>query len=133
MLPECRKLARGMVDPMFQVNQMLGYPISLNGCAMAMTGHSKSGRAADAPVKWAQGLYQEVMDYCAQDVQVLYDVARAIERHERVEWFSRSGRLQSLGIPGGLWTVKEVLEEIPGPSNPYIPLEDFIGWLGGAS
>jgi len=133
MLPECRELALGMVDPMFQINQMLGYPVGLDACAMAMTGQSKTGNGADAPVKWAQGLYQEVMDYCAHDVQILYTLAREIDDRGWIEWFSRRGRLQELELPDGLLTVREVLEEIPGHPNPWLPLENFTAWLGGAS
>jgi hypothetical protein len=133
MLPECQALAMGMVDPMFQVNQMLGYPVGLEGCAMAMTGQSKSGQAVDAPMKWAAGLYDEVMAYCEHDVQILYDVALQIEAQKRVDWFSRKGRVQSVNFPVGLLTVREVLDQIPGHPHPFLPLENFTGWLGGAS
>lgn len=133
MVDECRALALGMVDPMFQVNQMLGYPIGLNACAMAMTGQAKTGTGAEAPVKWAAGLYQEVMDYCAHDVRILYDITLQIEAQKRMEWISRKGRMQSLALPEGLLTVREVLNTVPGHPNPYLPLENFTAWLGGAS
>jgi len=131
MLAECRALARGMVDPMFQFNQMQGYPVGLNAVATAMTGQSKSGTGADAPVKWAAGLYQEVMDYCANDVLILYQLAQEIENRGWIEWVSRSFKLQRLELPQGLLTVQEVLDTIPGHSNPFIPMDSFIGWLEG--
>ena len=134
MPEECRALAMDMVDPMFQVNQMLGYPVGLNACATAMIGASKTGTGADAPVKWAAGLYTEVMEYCAHDVRILHRLAQEIDSRGWIEWFSRSGRLQELQLPEGeLLTVQEVLELIPGHPNPYLPLENFTAWLGGAS
>lgn len=126
---ECRRLAWGMVDPMFHFYRTHGYPVGLQAVITAMLGMSKTGTGADAPIKWAMGLYNEVMEYCANDVRVLLKVTQEIESRGLLEWFSATGRLNRWEIPGGrLLTVREVLE-MPGKPNPLKPVADFTGWL----
>jgi len=126
---ECHHLAMGMVDPMFHFYYVHGYPVGLQAVTNAMTGESKTGTGAEAPIKWAMGLYQEVMEYCAHDVQILLDVVLEMEDRGWMEWFSHSGQLREWEIPGGrLLTVREVMK-LPAPVNPWCPVKDFTGWL----
>ena len=126
---ECRQLAWDMVDPMFHFYYVHGYPVGLQAVTNAMTGQSKTGTGADAPIKWAMGLYDEVMEYCANDVRILLDITLEIESRGWLEWFSQAGKIREWQLPEGrLLTVREVLE-LPAPVNPWIPIEDFTGWL----
>jgi len=129
MVDECRDLAMDMVDPMFHFYWVHGYPVGLQAVTSAMLGKSKTGTGAEAPLKWAMGLYDEVMEYCANDVRILLDVVLQIESRGRMEWFSRAGKLMEWEIPGGrLLTVREVLA-LPARVDPWIPVEDFTRWL----
>ena len=126
---ECRELAMGMVDPMVHFYWAHGYPVGLQAVTTAMTGQSKTGTGADAPVKWSEGLYDEVMDYCANDVRILLDLTLEIETRGCIEWITQAGNLREWRLPEDrLLTVREVLQ-LRAPVNPWIPVEDFTGWL----
>lgn len=129
LLYECRDLAMDMVDPMFHFYWEHGYPVGLQAVARGMGLFGKTGTGAEAPVKWAEGRYQEVIDYCIQDTQVLLDVTRATEICGHLYWYSREGNLQKWVIEGKrLLTVEETMQT-PAPVNPWLPVENFTGWL----
>ena len=89
MLEECRSLAKSHVDMMFHVLCQLGHGVGLDAAAkgMGLAGKSKGMSGAVAPVLWAEGRREEVLQYVAQDVRTTTgsgDGLRSLRRHALV-------------------------------------------------
>lgn len=129
LLYECRDLVMDMVDPMFQFYWHHGFPVSLQAVASGMGLWGKTGVGIEAPIKWSQGRYQEVIEYCIQDVQVLLNVTKTVELCGHLYWYSHKGHLRKWIIEDKQWlTVSEVMQT-PAPHNPLIPPDSFTSWL----
>jgi len=132
---ECKALALGHVDIMFHFFCENGFPLSLDRAAkgMGLPGKTEGMNGALAPVLWAEGRRQEVLDYVAQDVRVTLDVFRAIQERGYLSWISRSGNVcYWQPAAGRLLTVREAME-LPLPdtswmSNPW-PRSKFTSWM----
>lgn len=134
-LEDCRRLAGKHVDMMFDVVCRLGYPLALDKVAKAMGLRGKpDGMTGDlAPRLWAEGRYQEVLDYVAQDVVTTLELAHEAEKRGVVSWTARSGKPMRLPLGRGWKNVEEACKS-PEPDVSWMstPLRrsKFTGWLG---
>lgn len=134
MVSECKELAVDHIDMMFHVFCLKGYPLGLDKAAkgMGLKGKPPGISGEMAPRMWAEGQYQEVLDYVKQDVKTLMELAHAIDMERHLRWTSNSGRLQRLPLPSSWLTVREAMQ-LPEPdtswmSNPW-PRTKFTKWL----
>lgn len=134
MHPACKQLAIEHTDMMFHVFCLKGYPLGLDKAAkgMGLKGKPPGISGEMAPRMWAEGQYQQVLDYVQQDVRTLLELAHAIDLERQLRWISNSGRPQRLSLPSGWSTVKEA-QDLPVPdtswmSNPW-PRSKFTKWL----
>ena len=135
MLAECRRLAIGHVDMMFHVLCQLGYCVGLDAAAkgMGLAGKTEGMSGAVAPVLWAQGRREEVLQYVAQDVKTTMDLATTCEAQGVMRWFARSGKLRSMALPKG-WLTVEAAGRLPEPDTSWMsdPLsrKTVTAWMG---
>ena len=131
---ECRKLATDHVDMMFHVFCERGFPVALEKAAQALRipGKFKGMSGILAPNNWAQGRYQEVIDYVGQDVRITLQVAEACESKKSFRWKTQKGSMSSMGLDDGWLTVDEALM-LPAPDTSWmdtpIPRHRFTRWL----
>jgi hypothetical protein len=130
----CRECALGHVDMMFHVFCSLGYPVGLEKAAqgMGLPGKPPGMSGSKAPSLWAQGRFQEVLEYVAQDVRIAMQIAQTCEQRRRFQWITRKGTKSSLPLPNGWLTVRESLK-LPEPDTSWMsaPMSrrDFTAWL----
>jgi hypothetical protein len=130
----CRECALGHVDMMFHVFCTLGYPVGLDRAAqgLGLPGKPAGMTGLKAPALWAEGHFEEVLDYVAQDVRTAMQIARTCEKARRFQWVTRKGRTNSMPLNFGWLTVREALQ-LPEPDTSWMstPLSrgDFVGWL----
>jgi hypothetical protein len=133
----CKTLAANHVDMMFHVFCVRGFPVALDKAAsgMGIPGKPAGMSGILAPRLWAQGRYQEVLDYVAQDVRIALQIALKGEVLRRLEWITRKGTKSFVDLPRGWLTVHDATK-LPLPDTLWIdskiPREDFTGWLAGA-
>jgi len=100
---------------------------------MGLAGKVKGMTGELAPVLWARGEREKVLDYVGQDVRTTLDLALKCESLGVLRWVARSGRLRCMALGEGSLTVREALELLlPDTSwmdSPW-PRERFTGWLG---
>lgn len=130
---ECADLAMNHCDMMVQVHCLKGYPVGLNAIAkgLGLQGKTEGMSGALAPQMWAEGRYDEVLAYVAQDARSTLEVSLAVEERGGLSWIAKSGRTNHLAIPRWL-TVFEAMQ-LPEPdtswmSNP-IPRSHFVEWM----
>jgi hypothetical protein len=134
-LEACRRLAIDHVDPMFHILCQRGFGVGLDAAAkgMGLAGKSEGMTGAKAPVLWAEGRREEVLEYVAQDVRTTLDVATACEALGKFRWIAKSGKLRSMMLPEGWLTVEKALE-LPLPYTGWMDepwkREEFTGWMG---
>jgi hypothetical protein len=130
----CRALAMNHVDMMFHVFCDRGFPVALDKAAQALGIPGKPAGMSGmlAPKLWAQGRFQDVMDYVSQDVRIALQVAAICEGQRRFDWITRRGTTSSMELPRGWLTVQEALR-LPEPDiswmNNPIPRREFAQWL----
>ena len=134
MLTECRELAVNHVDMMFHVLCRLGYGVSLNAAAkgMDLPGKPEGMNGAMAPVLWAEGKREAVLEYVAQDVRTTAELATKCETCGALRWITKSGRPRRMMLPRG-WLTMEQAEQLPEPNTswmtePWVRAE-FTAWL----
>lgn len=131
---ECRELALNHVDMMFHVFCDRGFPVKLEKAAQALGIPGKpagmDGRLA--PQLWAQGRYQDVIDYVIQDVRIALQIAIKCERQGRFQWITQKGVSKSMDLPRGWLTVRDAVR-LPEPDTSWmnnpIPRREFTQWL----
>jgi hypothetical protein len=130
----CHACALGHVDMMFHIVCSLGYPVALDKAAqgMGLPGKPAGMSGIKAPKLWAEGRYQEVLDYVAQDVRTAMQIAQAADKRRRFEWITRKGTKSQMPLPQGWLIVQDALG-LPQPdtswmSNPMKRL-DFTTWF----
>lgn len=133
MVDTCAELAMNSVDTCFQVLCTKGFPVGLEAIAkgMGLQGKTEGMNGALAPQMWAEGRYDEVLAYVAQDVRCTLEVALAVEQAKSLRWLSKSGRINSL--PVRQWvTVQEALQ-LPEPDTSWmsepIPRSRWTEWM----
>jgi hypothetical protein len=139
----CARLALNHIDMMFIVTCNRGYYLGLDTALKGMNVESKvhtvtlndgsrlesmSGKIA--PELWRKGEHEAVKTYLAGDVIQPIKLAQEIERQNRIFWFSKTGKPQSLYTK--LIPVKECFG-LPLPntswmSNPPARM-DFVNWM----
>jgi hypothetical protein len=130
----CHEFAITHVDMMFHVVCSLGYPVALEKAAQGMgyPGKPAGMSGIKVPKLWAEGRFQEVLEYVAHDVRIAMQVARGAEERRRFEWITRKGAKSSMSLPNGWLTVRDALE-LPEPDTSWMssPLRrrDFTAWL----
>ncbi len=130
----CKDLALDHIDMMFHLFCIKGFALGLDKAAkgMGLPGKPPGMTGELAPIYWAEGRRDEVLDYVAQDVRTTLDLAHVVEQRHKLRWISKRGKPQSLFLPDGWLNVDEALE-LPEPdtswmSNPW-PRSKFSGWL----
>jgi hypothetical protein len=135
LLDACRRLAVAHVDMMFDIFCRLGHGVGLDAAAhgMGLAGKTKGMKGELAPVLWARGEREEVLDYVAQDVRTTMEVAQVCESRGELRWVARSGLLRRMALGDGRLTVREALR-LPLPDASWmdspLPRERFTGWMG---
>lgn len=133
----CQELAINHVDMMYHLFCAKGFPLSLASAAQGMRVGSKTENMTGelAPKMWADGRRQEVMDYCHQDAQLTLSLAITCEQNRRLDWVSRSNRLNRLQLPDGWLSVRDAADmDLPDTNwmeNP-IPRARFDTWVTNA-
>jgi predicted PolB exonuclease-like 3'-5' exonuclease len=131
---QCRTLALNHVDMMFHVFCDRGFPVALDKAAhgLGIPGKQAGMSGVLAPQLWAQGRYQEVIDYVSQDVRIALQIAVMCEGRRRFDWITRRGTTSSMELPRGWLSVQDALR-LPEPDTSWmnnpIPRKDFIRWL----
>ena len=132
----CRELALDHVDMMFHVLCARGHPVALDKAAQ---GHGIAGKPAGmsgfrAPQMWADGCFQEVLDYVANDVRITLEVAAKSEEKQIFRWLTSKGSVSTLPLSGGWLTVNAALK-LPEPDTSWmsspIPRSRFTAWTTG--
>jgi hypothetical protein len=83
-----------------------------------------------APALWSQGEYHKVLDYVSWDVKNTLALAQVVEKKERLDWISNSGRPNSWQCQGWLQAkeaMKLVEPDTSWMTNPW-PREKFYKW-----
>jgi hypothetical protein len=130
----CAACALDHVDMMFHVFCSRGFPLGLDKAAQGMTlpGKPPGMDGSKAPVLWAQGQFQKVLEYVAQDVRTTMQIAQACEQRRKLDWITRKGTRSSLALPNGWLTVRESLR-LPEPDTSWMstPMSrrGFTVWL----
>ena len=130
----CKECALGHVDLMFHIFCSLGYPVALDKGALGMglTGKPAGMTGIKAPKLWAEGRYNEVLDYVSQDVRTAMQIAQLSEQRRRFEWITRKGTKSTLPLSKGWLTVRDALKLVePDTSWMSNPMKrrDFTAWL----
>lgn len=132
-LAACREQALAHVDMMFHVLCDRGFPVSLDNAAkgMGLAGKSPGMTGIDAPVLWARGEYDKVLDYVGQDVRTTLALAEAGDRTRTFRWLTRRGTTSDMRLPRGWLTVGEALK-LPLPDTSWMETpprrEDYVRW-----
>jgi hypothetical protein len=130
----CAECALGHVDMMFHAVCSLGYPVGLDKAAqgMGLPGKPPGMSGAKAPAMWAEGRFQEVLDYVAQDARTSLQLAEACEQKRKLQWITRKGTKSTMALPNGWLTVREALR-LPLPDTSWMstpmPRSGFTAWL----
>jgi hypothetical protein len=134
MLAECRELAVNHVDMMFHILCRLGYGVSLNAAAKGtgLAGKPEGMNGAMAPILWAEGKREAVLEYVAQDVRTTAALATECEACGALRWITKKGKLRTMALPSG-WLTAERAEQLPEPdtswmTDPWVRA-DFTAWL----
>ena len=133
---ECKELVLNHVDMMFHVFCDRGFPVKLDKAAQALgiPGKPEGMSGMLAPQLSAQGRYQEVLDYVAQDVRIAFQIARVCEEQRRFRWTTQQGKTRSMDLPRGWLTVADAMR-LPLPDTSWmdqaIPRHVFTSWVTG--
>ena len=129
----CRELALNHIDMMFHFVCLQGYPLGLDTAAsgLGLGGKMDGVSGADAPRLWAEGEYETVLAYLAQDVVTTLEVAKTVEQLGYISWISRKGNPQRVRLSSG-WLPVNGANDLPLPDTSWMsnPLsrEGFYQW-----
>ena len=129
----CANLALDSVDTCLLMHCLRGFPVGLDAIckAMGVQGKIEGMNGALAPQMWADGRYDEVLAYVAQDARCTLEVALEIEKHRVLRWVSKSGNTKMEFVPL-LLPVREALQ-LPEPDTSWmsdpIPRGRFVEWM----
>lgn len=126
------EVALDLIDPMFQFFVQRGFPVGLAKVAEGLgIPETKLMKGADAPVQWARGNHQLVLDYVAGDCRITEAVVARIEAGRAVRWRTQRGSVSSEPMPA-LRRVRELLDA-PEPDTSWmdtpLPRSKFTQWL----
>lgn len=129
------RVALASYDPMFQFFNQRGFPVGLAkvGAAMGVE-QEKLMSGADAPQRWRDGDYQQVMDYVLGDSQITNKIVEEIMKRKEISWITAKGVARSEPMPK-LKTVAQVLAD-PEPDQSWMdtpmPRAKFHKWIPAA-
>jgi serine/threonine protein kinase len=126
------EVALDLYDPMFQFFVQRGFPVGLAKVAEGLgVTETKLMDGADAPVQWAQGNHQLVLDYVAGDCRITDAVVARIEETGGVTWRTSRGTLSTEPMP----KLKQIRELLDAPEldtswmDAPLPRSKFTSWL----
>ena len=131
---ECKDLAVNHVDMMFHVFCDRGFPVALDKAAEALKipGKSPGMSGLLAPRLWAQGRYQDVLDYVTQDVRITLEIALKCDQTRKFQWLTRKGTKSTIDLPQGWLTIRDA-QRLPEPDTSWmdnpIPRHQYTRWL----
>jgi len=137
MQKECAHLAINHIDMLFHILCSLGYRVSLQKASegMNLPGKKIGISGALAPVMWANGKYEEILDYCAQDARLTLTIAEECERIRQLQWITLRGTIGLMPLQSGWLTVKQALA-LPIPDTSWMrdppSREDILKWIYNA-
>ena len=102
---------------------------------VAGSGKTAGMSGPDAPRLWAEGQYEQVLQYVAQDVQATATVYQAALQQQGVRWRTGNGRVSRAA--GKLLAVRDAFK-LPQPDTSWMsrrpwPRTKFVGWMLAAS
>jgi hypothetical protein len=87
---------------------------------------------AMAPILWAEGKRETVLEYVAQDVRTTAAVAMECELYRALRWITKRGRPRTMALSDG-WLTVDQAEKLPEPDTSWMtdPWEraEFTAWL----
>lgn len=92
--PKVRQLAAHHCDVMLQFFVEAGYRASLQSFCEGAGIDGKTGAGGDAVKMWADGKYQQVLDYCINDVRALGDVYAHIRANGGSKRRTKAGKIR---------------------------------------
>ena len=131
---QCAELAKNHVDMMFHVVCARGHFLGLQAACegMGLGGKTEGVSGAEAPQMWADGRHEEVLAYCARDVEVTAKLAAAGDAAKRLTWITQKGREASFRLPEG-WLAAHAATALPEPDTSWMSnppkREDFMSWM----
>ena len=134
LVDQCKTLARNHVDMMFQVVCEKGFPVSLKNAAsgLGVQGKLEGIEGIDAPVLWAEGQFDRVTQYVAQDVRSTLAIATESECRGSFAWRTRKGTVSKMPLRRG-WLTVDAAARLPLPDTSWMPnppsREDYLSWL----
>jgi hypothetical protein len=134
LLDRVARLSAGHVDMIFHAVCTLGHYVSLQKAAegMGLPGKTEGMSGALAPKMWAEGRYQEVIDYCTQDVRTTVGLAEAAERAGYLRWITQKGSPKQFPIKSGWLTVRDAVK-LPVPDTSWMKSPpsraELLGWM----
>lgn len=134
LVKECKQQALQHVDMMFHVVCEKGFPVALKNAAsgLKLPGKLVGVEGIDAPSLWAQGKYDLVSEYVAQDVRSTLAVAIESEKRKSFAWKTRKGTISTMPLLQGWLTVENAMK-LPLPDTSWMPVplsrDSFSKWL----
>ena len=131
---ECRRLAEAHTDMMFHLFCEKGFALGLDKAAhgMGLAGKAPDMDGSQAPLYWARGQHQRVLDYLTQDVLTTLQLSAAGDARRSLNWISGSGNRQNLALPRGWLRVEDAIR-CPLPDTSWMrspwTRSKFSGWL----
>jgi hypothetical protein len=112
-----------------------GFMVGLGSVAkgMRLVGKTEGISGATVPRLWADGKFDEVLRYVAQDALTTLHVTLAAVRRGEVRWVTQRGSLGVERLTGSCLTVPEASAlPLPGVSwmDRPLPRSHFTEWLG---
>jgi len=129
---DCALLALKHYDLMFQIFCGKGYPVSMNKVASQLGIPINSDISGEtAPVLWAAGEYDRVLQFTSHKVLDLLEIAKRGEKSGFLTWVSNNGTRQQVDLrKGWIEVLKLIKSPIPDTSWMGKPLkrEEFLYW-----
>jgi hypothetical protein len=134
MVEECKHLALNHVDMMFHFFCVKGFAIGLDAACkgMGLPGKPEGMHGALAPEMWAEGRFEEVLDYVGSDVENTLRLTEAVEMERGwISWETKRGKIADAHL--GSWLTTKEATVLPPPDtswmdNPW-PRSKFTGWI----
>ncbi|MEE8312221.1 MAG: ribonuclease H-like domain-containing protein [Candidatus Binatia bacterium] len=126
------RVALASYDPMFQFFNQRGFPVGLAKVAAAMNiEQEKLMDGADAPKRWREGRYEEVMAYVLGDSQITNKIVAEILERKEVSWITAKGVARSEPMPRLKPVAKVIADPEPDQSwmDTPMPRSKFFGWI----
>ena len=103
---------------------------------MNVTPKSKMVSGALAPSYWAEGKYDEILNYVSQDAMTTLELAEACAKRRKLTWVTSKGSKSTAHLQQG-WLTVEKARRLPLPDTSWmdnpIPRAGFTDWLDGNS